>query len=443
MFPQLFEDSGMRATKDQSIVILQGKGVGGTTLVNHNICFRAPEFVLEEWSRLGIERIAPKDLAPYYERVERELSVTLMREDEVSRNDRIFHLAAERLGLKPQRFLHNRKDCIGCGFCTCGCSYDRKMEMARTYIPKAEAAGASVLANTEAVEIRRESTHATAVIAVQRDTQGSVGTQTIEVRAKTFVVAGGGISTPALLLRSGFGRLNSNIGRHLTLHPILPNIGIMREPVYFYEGIPQCEYVDQLDSSDGGGYLLEGIGAHPVLVSLTIPTFGVAHQRVMERFNYFNAHYVMVKDRPQGRVSVSRSGVLSIDYRLHPWDQQSLREGMKLSAKIYFAAGAEQVSLNHEDLPALRSADDIRLIDQLRMEPNRMTLFAPHQMSSCRMGVDPRTSVTDSYGKVHGMENLYIADASLFPTSLGYNPQLTIMALATRNAEHLLNLGRN
>jgi choline dehydrogenase-like flavoprotein len=255
------------------------------------------------------------------------------------------------------------------------------------------------------------------------------------------VVAGGGISTPALLLRNGFGRLNRNIGRHLTLHPILPNIGLMKEPVYFYEGIPQCEYVDQLCASDGSGFLLEGIGANPVLTSLVVPSFGVNHQAVMDRFNYFNIHYVMVKDRSRGGVSVSRGGALSITYRFHEQDQQSLREGMKLSAKIYFAAGAEQVSLNHVDLPLLHREQDIDLIDRLRLEPNRMALFSAHQMSSCRIGIDPRTSVTDTYGKVHGMDNLYIADASLFPTSLGYNPQLTIMALATRNAEFILNNG--
>ncbi len=126
MFPQLFEDAAVRATADQSIVILHAKGVGGTTLVNHNICFRAPEFVLEEWSRLGIERVSSEALRPYYETVERELDVTRIRDEEVNHNDRIFHRAAERLGLKPQRFFHNRKDCIGCGFCSCGCAYDRQ-----------------------------------------------------------------------------------------------------------------------------------------------------------------------------------------------------------------------------------------------------------------------------------------------------------------------------
>jgi hypothetical protein len=278
----------------------------------------------------------------------------------------------------------------------------------------------------------------TAIIAIQRDPRAS-GEQKVRIRARLFVVAGGGVSTPALLLRNGFGRLNPNIGQHLTLHPILPHIGLMNEPVYFYEGIPQCEYVDQLCSSDGGGFLLEGIGANPVLTSLTIPSFGTSHQAIMDRFNYFNIHYVMVKDQPQGRVSVSRGGALSITYQLHERDVRSLREGTKLSAKIYFTAGAEKISLNHVDLPLLHREQDIDLIDRLCFEPNRMALFSAHQMSSCRMGVDPKTSVTDSYGKVHGMDNLYIADASLFPTSLGYNPQLTIMALATRNAEFLLH----
>ncbi len=107
--------------------------------------------------------------------------------------------------------------------------------------------------------------------------------------------------------------------------------------------------------------------------------------------------------------------------------------------KLYFAAGAKQVCVNHIDVPLLEDERQVHRIDRLRIEPNCMALFAPHQMSSCRMGFDPHISVTDAYGKIHGMENLYIADASLFPTSLGSNPQLTIMALATRNAEFLLS----
>lgn len=437
MVPKLYEDAGMRATSNQAIIILHAKGVGGTTLVNNNICLRAPEFVLEEWSRLGIERITPQAMRPYYERVEWEISVSLIQDEAVSRNDRVFHQGAERLNLEPRRFMHNRVHCIGCGFCMVGCSYDRKQNMVLTYLPKAERAGAKLFSHTQAEGIERQRNSIKAVIAFQRDPDEPGRARCFRIQAQWFIVSGGSISTPAFLLRNGLGRLNRNIGRHLTLHPILPNVALMPEPVYVHEGIPQCEYVDRLSFSDGAGFLLEGIGAQPAITSLVIATFGSAHHALMEQWNSFNVHYVMVKDRPQGRVRISSNGSLAIDYRLHERDQQSLRESLKLSAQLYFAAGARQVLLNHVDLPLLRGPDDVQLIDRLPLEANRMALFAPHQMSSCRMGADARTSVTDAYGKVHGMENLYIADASVFATSLGHNPQLTIMALATRNAEYL------
>ena len=111
---------------------------------------------------------------------------------------------------------------------------------------------------------------------------------------------------------------------------------------------------------------------------------------------------------------------------------------MKLSARVFFQAGARKVYLNHVDAPPLENEKQVDLIDPLKIEANRITLFSAHQLSSCRMGKDPRTSVTDSYGRIHGMENLYVSDGSLFPTSLGHNPQLTIMALAARNAGYLL-----
>lgn len=443
MLPKLYENRGMRATKDQAVIILHAQGVGGTTLVNHNICFRAPEWVLKEWNHLGIERILPGDMAPYYEKVEREISVSQIKSEEVNKNDQVFHRGAERLGLKPERFYHNRKDCIGCGFCYCGCSYDRKQDMSLTYIPKAEQSGAQILSKTEAQVIEKEGSRITSILADQWNDSEENVKKNIRVYAKLFVIAGGGISTPALLLRNGFERLNRNIGRHLTLHPILANVGVMAEPVYFYEGIPQCEYVDQLSPVDSGGFLLEGIGAQPILSSFNIPSFGKRFEEAMKEFNQFSLHYVMVKDQPQGRISVSKNGVISVHYRLHERDKRSLREGMELSARIFFSAGAKKVHLNHVDAPPLESEKQIRRIGRLRMEANRMVLFSAHQLSSCRMGTSAKTSVTNSYGQLHGMENLYIADASLFPTSLGHNPQLTIMALATRNAAYILERGND
>lgn len=438
MFPKLYEDAGMRATQDQSVIILHAKGVGGTTLVNDNICFRAPDFVLKEWERSGITNISPQAMAPYYEKVEKEISVSLIKEEEVSRNDQLFHRGAERIGLAAKRFYHNRKDCIGCGFCYCGCSYDRKQNMALTYLPKAEACGAQILSNTEAELIERKGETITEVLASQRDPLTRTIQRRIRVRARIFVIAGGGISTPILLLRNGFARLNPNVGRHLSLHPILATFGVMPEPVRFYEGIPQCEYVDCLSKEDGAGYVLEGIGAHPILISFVLPSFGRRHRELMKAMDRFTVHYVMVKDRPQGQIKVARNGAIFIHYHLHPRDKRSLREGMKLSARIYFAAGAKEVFVNHVDAPILTEEKQLDLIDRLAIEPNRMVLYSAHQLSSCRMGTDPKTSVTDSYGRFHGMENLYLADASLFPTSLGYNPQVTIMALATRNAEFIL-----
>ncbi len=438
IFPRVYEDAGMRATEDQSIIILHAKGVGGTTLVNDNICFRASRATLTDWRDLGIEKMGPDEMASYYENVEQEISVAPIRDEEVSRNDWVLHQGALRLGLHPRRFKHNRNDCIGCGFCYCGCAYDRKRNMTLTYLPKAEAAGAQIFANNEAKVIQRTGSKITAVIASERDPQTRELKREVAVRAKIYVLAGGGISTPSLLLKNGFGRFNPNVGRHLSLHPILGNVGLMPERIRFYEGIPQCEYVDCLSEEEKTGFLLEGIGAHPILISLCLPSFGFPHGERMREYDRFSIHYIMVRDRPQGEIRVSRNGALSVRYRFHPRDWQSVREGMKLSARVYFAAGAEKVYLNHSEGPVLRGEKDLGVIDRLPLEPNRMVFYSAHQLSSCRMGPDPRTSVTDSFGKVHGMENLFIADASLFPTSIGYNPQLTIMALALRNSEAIV-----
>jgi len=439
MFPRLYEDSGMRATHDQSIIVLHAKGVGGTTLINNNICFRAPDFVLDGWQQSGITDISPSAMVPHYEKVEKEISVRPIAENEVNRNDQVFLRGAKKLGLKAQLFNHNRKDCIGCGFCYCGCSYDRKQNMPLSYLPKAEDAGAQIFANTEADKIEMTGNRVSAILATQRDPVTKTIDGTICVRAKTFVIAGGAISTPIFLLRNGFGRLNRNIGQHLCLHPLYANIGVMEESIRFYEGISQCAYYDNLADGGDGGYLLEGIGSHPILTSLIIPSIGKKHRELMNEFEKFSIHYVMVKDQPQGSIKVSKKGAISIHYSLHEKDKHSLRKGLKNSAEIYFAAGAKKVYLNHVDAPILHSEKELNIIDRLPMDANRIVLYSAHQMSSCRMGKDPKTSATDSYGRLHGMDNLYVSDASLFPTSLGYNPQVTIMAIATRNANYILN----
>ncbi len=439
MFPLLYEDSGMRATADQSVIILHAKGVGGTTLVNDNICFRTPPFVLESWSQAGLEHMTPDAMVPYFEKVEKEISVRLIEDAEVSRNDEVFRRGVARLGLESGRFYHNRKDCIGCGFCYCGCSYDRKQNMALTYLPKAEAAGALVMPGCEVEEIKLNSSRQVESVLAKKTDAASGKNEFFRVRAKIFVAAGGSISTPVLLIRNGLLKLNPNIGRHLALHPIHANVGVMEESVRFYEGIPQCEYLDRLDRRNLSGFLLEGIGAHPILTSLILQGFGGEHTRQMADYENFSIHYVMLKDRPQGHISVNRFGNPVISYALHSKDVFNLREGMKLSAKIYFAAGARKVYLNHVDLPVIEGEWEVEKIDGLKIESNRMVLYSAHQLSTCRMGAQSGTSVTNSYGQFHGIGNLYISDASIIPTSLGVNPQVTIMALATRNAKNILN----
>ena len=438
IFPRFYEDAGMRSTADQAVTILHAKGVGGTTVFNDNICFRAADFVLRSWERSGIPDIGPEAMARYYDKVEREIAVTRIKDSEVSRNDQVLHRGAQQLGLNPQRFFHNRKDCIGCGFCYLGCTYLRKTDMSQTYVPKAEAAGARVFANTEAEVFERKGGRIIAVEASEYDPKTRQLKRRVRVRARRFILAGGAISTPILLLKNGFGRLNSHIGRHLSLHPMFASLGVLPEPIRFYEGIPQCEYVERLNPADGTGFIMEGLTAHPILTSIVIASFGQKHREKMQDYEKFAVHYVLVKDQGQGRIHVSGRGDIRIDYPFHEKDAQSMREGMKLSARLYFAAGAKKVYLAHIDAPVIEDPKQVELLDGLKFEANRVTLYSAHQFSTCRMGPDPKNAVTDAYGRVHGMENLFIADASLFPTSLGYNPQITVMALATRNAAYLL-----
>jgi hypothetical protein len=186
------------------------------------------------------------------------------------------------------------------------------------------------------------------------------------------------------------------------------------------------------------GFLLESIFGGPGLSASLLPQWGRNLQRMMERFNYQAAAYVQVKDDHSGRVRLDSQGHPIVEYSLGPKDAPKVHKGYELLAGIFLKAGAKAVFLPHIDVKPLRKMDEVSSIASLDLSPNKLSLVSAHQMGSCRMGEDPRESVVNSRGQVHGLKNLYIADASVFPTAIGVNPQITIAAISTLFAQDMV-----
>jgi choline dehydrogenase-like flavoprotein len=441
MLPRLFEDAGMRQTSDGSIVILQGRNVGGSTVHNLCYCFRTPEPILRLWrEEHGLPELTSEALAASFERVERELKVKPIRDDEVNLLNRLVRGGAEKLGWSGFVTRHNREGCVKSGYCILGCSYDAKQSMLVTYVPRADAAGARIYANARAERIEVEAGRARRVLGRVVDHAGRP-LASIEVNARAVVAAAGAVNTPDLLQRSGIGA-DGRVGGGLHLHPSVLVAGFFEQELHAYRGIPQSYYIDEfidLERDPHSGYVLMPIAGFPVLTAVNLPGFGRAHFEQMRDFSRMAGLLVLLHDRSEGSVRPGDSpGRPRIRYALTPGDRRLLARGARHCAEVLFAAGARRVVVPTLPEPlSIASPGDLGAIpDELR--EGRVALASTHPQSTCRMGGAASRSVVGAFGECHGVAGLFVADMSVFPTSLGAPPQITTAALADRTAHHLL-----
>lgn len=432
MLPLLFQDGGGRTTSDGAISILQGRGVGGSTVHNTNLCKRAPAEVLDGW-RLDGWRAA--ELAPHYDVVERDLSVTPIDDSRINRNNAVIRRGIEKLGWRGGRLSHNRVGCVGSGFCELGCSFDAKQNALKVLIPDAVAHGARVVSECRAERVVVEAGRAIGVQARAVDAQGRAGLA-VDVRARAVVLAGSAVGSAVLAIRSGLPDPSGCVGRGLRLHPGVALAGIFDEIIEGWNGIPQSwECTEKLrfedDDHEDRAWIVPAF-AHPIGMAATLPGFGAAHMRMMRLYPRMSVLAAMLHDRSEGRVSVSR-GRPVVDYALDASDARALGRGMTACAQILFAAGAKRVMVPFAEPLMLDRVDELPQILARGYRPLDPLLTAVHPMGTLALG-----RVVDERGRYRGVERLWVADGSLFPTSLGGPPQLTIYAAGHKIAGHLV-----
>jgi len=443
MLPRLFEEGGMRQTADGSVVVLQGRNVGGSTV--HNLCyaFRAPDPILQMWrEEHGLPELTPEALAPSFARVEHALRVKPIEEGQLNGLNRSMRAGAQKLGWSGLVAKHNREGCIGAGYCILGCSYDAKQSMLVTYVPRASAAGARIYANARAERIETVGGRARHVLG---RVVGHDGTAlgSVEVTAKVVVVAAGAVASPDLLLRSGIANGSGELGRNLHLHPSVMVAGFFDEPIHAYRGIPQSYYVDQfidLEKDPHRGFVLMPIAGFPVLTASSLPGFGSSLYRGLREYSKMGGMLALLHDRSAGRVTSGSSPAKpTLSYALTPDDRAQLGEGLVRCAELLLAGGASRVVAPYWIDPIeLGPGDDLSVLARRGVREGEIGLASTHPQSTCRMGGDPRSSVVNAWGEAHDLPGLFVADMSVFPTSLGAPPQITTAALADRTARHIL-----
>lgn len=434
MIPHLFAESGARATVDRTVNILQGQGVGGSTLHNTNLCKRAPAPIIARWrDELGL---ALDGLEDDYAAVEAMLKVRTVPEDRVNANNHILARGIEALGYRGGRLSENRDDrCQQSGFCELGCAYNGKTNAFRMLIPPAVEAGATVLTDARVDRIEHDGAQATSVRGRLFDPTRNRPIGEFMISARAVVLAGSATGSAALHIASGLPDPHGRAGVGLHLHPGAAVLGLHDDPVEGWRGVPQSvECTEFLDFDPGAAHrvwIVSGF-AHPAGAAALLPGFGPSHAALMRQYARASVAIAMVHDETEGRVSPGEGDNLRIRYAMNDDDRAQVALGLRETARLLLAGGARRVVVPLNPPIVVETERDIEQLTVDLIRPCSPTFTAVHPMSTMRMSASPEDGVVDESGRHHFIDNLWIADGSLLPTSIGGPPQVTIYTLGRR-----------
>jgi len=429
---KMYREGGIMMTMGFPPVLLPlGKAIGGTTIINSGTCFRTPDKVLQLWrEKFGLKDLTEAEMKPYFERVESTINVMEVPEDLLGGSGKIIARGLEKLNLPGHPLHRNIKGCQGSGLCCFGCPTDGKQSVQLNYIPMALKAGAKLYAQCRVTGLKVENGKIHSV-----ECRSALDPhKTLKVKAKIVVVAAGSIGTPLLLMANRLAKSSGQLGKNLTIHPAAKAYALFDEKVEGWKGVPQSYYADFLKHD---GITFEGIFTPPSLSSSSILLGGRKHKEVMENFDRLASFGFLIRENTKGRVQRLPGGHPWITYQLTREDLYKCIQGLVWLARIFFAAGAKVVYPSIHTMPEVKKESDLEKIYSLNPKLTDLDLAAFHPLGTAMMGNDPKSSVVDPFGRIHEYENLFIADGSIFPTNLGVNPQVSIMAFAARNADFI------
>jgi choline dehydrogenase-like flavoprotein len=450
-YPSLYQESASRKTRDKGVNILQGRTVGGSTTVNWTSSFRTPPGTLAFWQqRYGLSTYTEDQLAPWFQTMEARLNVIDWPTAPNENND-LLRRGAEQLGIPTGLIRRNVNGCWNIGYCGMGCPTNAKQSMLVTTIPSALDHGATLLTRARAERFVLHGDKVDSLLVTPLDAAGLAPTgRRVELRARHYVLSGGAINSPALLLRSKAPDPSGLLGKRTFLHPTLIAAAVFPQRVDGYAGAPQTVYSDHFlhtQAIDGPlGYKLEAPPLHPVLLSTTMNGFGEQHAGIMRQFPHLQGMLALLRDgfHPESRggsVALESDGRPVLDYPLNDpiWD--GARRALLTMAEIQFAAGATAVQVAHECAPRYANWREAKAgIAALPYRLHLTRVASAHVMGGCMMAGQGHAGVTDPDGRYRGIANLSVHDGSLFPTSIGANPQLSIYGITARLASNLAEL---
>lgn len=410
--------------------VLAGKCVGGSSVLTGGVCFRIPDDVLHDWStRLGLDAMTPDELAPYFEEIERDISVETVPEWMRSRSTELFVDGAAHLGIPMKSLRRNTSGCKGASRCNFGCPNGAKMSVDISMLPDARKNGAVIVSDALVEKIEVERGAARGVRGRFLDARTGEPGIAFHVHARVVVVACGSLHTPVLLKKSGLG--TSHVGRHLTLHPSFRIGALMDDRVDGWDGAMQSVYSDHFAAE---GLTLVGVYTAPSVLAAAFPGVGREHRRVVKSMPNLAFFGAMIHDEGGGRVMRWLGREPLVTYRMSARDRTRLWRGVGILGELAFAAGAREVMLPMFGADPIKSRSELAALVASPPNAKKVECMSFHPLGSAKMSADAKTGVVKPSGETWSTKNLFVADGSVLPTSIGVNSQLPVMALAMRIA---------
>ncbi|MGH3856575.1 MAG: GMC family oxidoreductase N-terminal domain-containing protein [Pseudonocardiaceae bacterium] len=443
-YQRMWLGDGLVASVDGSLNVLAGSCLGGGTTINYMVCLPPPGDIRAEWESMGLKGVAGPEFDADIDAVSARIGVNTAGTVHNGTNQ-LLRRGAAALGRNTVTLPRNCSpddDPSACGYCAWGCQRGAKMSTTKTWLLDASRAGALIVTGCEAERITTESGRATGVVA--RVTHPDGGVRSLRVRAATVVAAAGSINNPALLLRSGIG--GPAVGRHLRVHPLYTVNGIYTHAVDPWHGQP-------MSGADMGfarlepkhGFLVETLGMVPAMWASALPwTSGSQHKQLMRTVPHMAPFVALARDHTGGTVTLAPDGNPTIAWSLTDRaDRATTIRAHQEMSRMHEAAGAHTILTMHQQPVQWNRGtrplqDFLDELDQAPYEANDLLILSAHQQGNCRLGRDARESVADGHGQLHDVKGVWIGDSSAFPTAVGVNPMLTVMALAHRTARAIL-----
>ena len=419
---KLWKSGGEQLSRNYSVNIAQAECVGGGTVINWGVCFETPEPVLNYWREIFGFPYSQGEMAGAFQAVRDMIQIT--RVENAGGVHQVVKKGVQALGYRGDWMERNSVEGV-------------KQSMLVSYLGKANPERVHVFPDCEVQEFILRKRRAAGVRATYTNPTNS-RQERVEIRSKIVVLAAGAIASSGLLLRNRLDR-NRQVGRHLSIHPGAGVMGEFGDEINMNMRLPMAYYCDEFNVRETGrpGFMIESTIIPPYQFGANVTRFGDAHADIMRRYAHMALAGVLVHDEPSGTVSLNWRDEPVIDYALSAMDQQKMIIGLEEASRILLAAGAKRVILPHFSYLELRRMADIQLIRRRGMGAGTLGMATPHPQGGNRMGRNGAYCVVNEHCEMFDVPRLFVCDASVFPTSVGVNPQVTVMAIAELTAQYI------